>query len=179
MSVKHPIVEHFAEEISGLVGNPNCKTCYGRFWTGIAELPDGRHVLNVCHCARVGESEYTRLLKHIADSEARIIGRIADVEAHFHDGLTNVRREITEAESRYVNASFWRRIGNAIAERISPHVRITGNDLALVVDRMAGYQPERSGAYSPNITSQPPQGGSGVPPPSPTNANPGTKLRSI
>ena len=63
-----PIPDHvkeFAEEISALQGNPNCKTCSGRFYKGVSISPSGTKTLNKCYCARLGETEYVRLAQLI------------------------------------------------------------------------------------------------------------------
>jgi hypothetical protein len=56
----------FSEVIMQLVGDPNCKTCYGRFWVGFLKQPDGATTLQVCHCASFAETQVVTVLRAVA-----------------------------------------------------------------------------------------------------------------
>jgi len=73
---KQTLIERFAEEISSLKGNPKCSTCYGKFYTGIAELPNGVKVLQTCRCAKIGETEYIRLQSRIDATGAALANQV-------------------------------------------------------------------------------------------------------
>jgi hypothetical protein len=56
----------FSEVIMQLVGDPNCKTCGGRYWIGFIKVPDGAVKLQVCHCASFAETQVVTVLRAVA-----------------------------------------------------------------------------------------------------------------
>ena len=138
------LITHFAEEISHLHGNPNCKSCYGRFWTGISELPNGQKMLVKCHCVtNLGPTEYARLQLRIDEHFANLMER--------EELRLKLSIEAIERQSLFYRLRrWWRNRGT---------VRVNGSDLVFA-DRRGGYQPTAESAAE---LSSPPQGGSGVP----------------
>ena len=60
-----PVAE-FSDVIMQLVGDPQCKTCFGRYWVGFLHRPDGVISLDICHCASFAETQIVTALRAIA-----------------------------------------------------------------------------------------------------------------
>lgn len=83
-SIKPTLHQAFAEEISALKANPNCKYCrpYGnKGYYGIGIDPKGHKYLLIC-CGEIGETEYTRLKKQITDAQLQLLELEQHVEKH-------------------------------------------------------------------------------------------------